>query len=299
VASIDIAVTPTPGGGGGAPTDAAYVLIAADGTLPNERVLTAGTDIAIVDGGVGGNVTVSYIGGGGGTGFTMAPQTFLARASGTTGPPEIVLGSTATSFLSIFGTGTRGVVPGPTASQISGNMPLLASGVWSPTNVGIDSTRSLSGLTVNQNSNTSFLLNYDGGSGIFSVNDFSTTGTGIDTTRPTIFLTAATGEISTQWVSFTRYATAPIAVTGFPGVIAKTDNKLYFDNAAGSTMQLTAPIITQLGGTQIAYSTRTFNFTGAGVTASVTGELVDVTISGGGGGGLTEAQIYARIAYGM
>jgi hypothetical protein len=46
-------------GGGGAPTDAEYVVMSADATLSDERVLTAGTDIDIADGGAGGNATVS------------------------------------------------------------------------------------------------------------------------------------------------------------------------------------------------------------------------------------------------
>jgi hypothetical protein len=46
-------------GDGGAPTDAEYVVMSLDGTLTDERVLTAGADIDIADGGAGGNATVS------------------------------------------------------------------------------------------------------------------------------------------------------------------------------------------------------------------------------------------------
>ena len=53
------------GGGGGAPTDAEYVVMALNGTLTNERKLTAGTNITITDGGAGGNVTIAASGGGG------------------------------------------------------------------------------------------------------------------------------------------------------------------------------------------------------------------------------------------
>jgi hypothetical protein len=49
----------TGGGGGGAPTDAEYVVMALNGTLTNERKLTAGTRITITDGGAGGNVTIA------------------------------------------------------------------------------------------------------------------------------------------------------------------------------------------------------------------------------------------------
>jgi len=48
-----------PQGGGGSPVDAQYVVMVADATLTNERVLTAGTGIAITDGGAGNPVTVA------------------------------------------------------------------------------------------------------------------------------------------------------------------------------------------------------------------------------------------------
>lgn len=50
------------GGGGGAPTNAEYVVLTADATLTDERVLTAGTGITIVDSGPGAAVTISFDG---------------------------------------------------------------------------------------------------------------------------------------------------------------------------------------------------------------------------------------------
>lgn len=50
------------GGGGGAPVDAQYVVMALDGTLTNERVLTAGYGIDITDGGAGSTVTINALG---------------------------------------------------------------------------------------------------------------------------------------------------------------------------------------------------------------------------------------------
>ena len=47
------------GGGGGAPNGAEYVTLLANGSLTNERILTAGTGIVIVDSGAGAAVTVS------------------------------------------------------------------------------------------------------------------------------------------------------------------------------------------------------------------------------------------------
>ena len=47
------------GGGGGAPTGAQYVTLATDATLTNERVLTAGTNVSLVDAGAGSTLTVN------------------------------------------------------------------------------------------------------------------------------------------------------------------------------------------------------------------------------------------------
>ena len=44
---------------GGAPTDATYVTLSLDGTLTNERVLTAGEGIDLTDGGAGSTITIS------------------------------------------------------------------------------------------------------------------------------------------------------------------------------------------------------------------------------------------------
>lgn len=47
------------GGGGGAPTDSQYLVLQADSTLSAERILTAGTNVTISDGGANGNLTIS------------------------------------------------------------------------------------------------------------------------------------------------------------------------------------------------------------------------------------------------
>ncbi len=53
------------GGGGGAPTNASYVVLGLNGTLTNERVLTAGSGITITDAGPGSTVTIAATGGDG------------------------------------------------------------------------------------------------------------------------------------------------------------------------------------------------------------------------------------------
>ncbi len=65
------------GGGGGAPETAQYVVLATNGTLTQERVLTAGSGISITDGGAGSTVTIAATGGGGG----LSQAEVLARVS--------------------------------------------------------------------------------------------------------------------------------------------------------------------------------------------------------------------------
>lgn len=45
-------------GGGGAPTDAQYVVMALNGTLSDERVIAVGASLTLTDGGAGGNATI-------------------------------------------------------------------------------------------------------------------------------------------------------------------------------------------------------------------------------------------------
>jgi hypothetical protein len=65
---------------GGAPATDSYVVLSASSSLPNERVLTAGTNITITDSGAGGTVTIASTAGGvsnvaTGTGLTGGPIT--------------------------------------------------------------------------------------------------------------------------------------------------------------------------------------------------------------------------------
>jgi len=50
--------TPSSGSGGGAPINASYLVLSADGVLTSERVFVPGSTLAAVDGGAGGNYTV-------------------------------------------------------------------------------------------------------------------------------------------------------------------------------------------------------------------------------------------------
>ena len=101
-------ITPLPGSGGGAPVDATYVVVSLDPTLTNERVLTAGTNISIVDGGANGPITINSTGGAGSTGPAGPPgQDGTDGEDGMPGPAGIngVAGAAGAA-------GTAGI-PGP------------------------------------------------------------------------------------------------------------------------------------------------------------------------------------------
>ena len=72
---------------GPATTDPAYIVLTSSPSLPNERVLTAGSGITITDGGAGGSLTITAAGGGSGdvVGPASATDNAIARFDLTTG----------------------------------------------------------------------------------------------------------------------------------------------------------------------------------------------------------------------
>ena len=112
-------------GGGGAPANAQYVTMAFNGTLSQERVLTAGTNITIVDGGANGNVTMGVATGifalagqaGGGNNVLPIFDDSVFKATGT-----------AISFdndLEVHVTGTTVFVSSIAAGGGSGGFPTI------------------------------------------------------------------------------------------------------------------------------------------------------------------------------
>lgn len=75
-----------------------YVVLAADGNIANERVLTAGSGISITDGGAGSTVTIAATGGGSGT------VTSVDVAGGTTGLTTSGGPITTTGTITLSGT---------------------------------------------------------------------------------------------------------------------------------------------------------------------------------------------------
>lgn len=100
-----------PQSGGGAPANAQYVTMALDATLTDERVLTAGAGILIVDGGAGGPVTISATGVGTGTVTNVSVTTANGVSAVVTNPtttPDLTftLGAITPSSVAAVGTVT-------------------------------------------------------------------------------------------------------------------------------------------------------------------------------------------------
>lgn len=141
----------TTGGGGGAPTTAQYVTLATDATLVNERVLAAGTNISIVDGGAGNNITIN--------------STFAA-SNATSGAPGYIqlagdFGGTATVPRVTSLQGTPLSSTGPTTGQVLG----FNGTNWIPTaGAAFTAGTDLAGTASNQT-----VVSLTGASGIVSI----------------------------------------------------------------------------------------------------------------------------------
>jgi len=83
------------GGSGGAPTNAEYVVMSLNGTLTNERVLTAGTGISLTDGGAGSNATIAN------TGVTSNVAGTGISVSGATGAVTVSAPMVAAEYVTL------------------------------------------------------------------------------------------------------------------------------------------------------------------------------------------------------
>ena len=76
-----------------APSTASYVVIGLDSSLPNDRVLTAGSGISITDGGAGSTITISATGGGSGGADAAASYVVLSATSSLSNERVLAAGS--------------------------------------------------------------------------------------------------------------------------------------------------------------------------------------------------------------
>jgi hypothetical protein len=157
------------GGSGTAPVGASYLTLGLDGTLTNERVLTAGSNITINDGGANGNLTV---------GLTNTSLTVTA-GTGLSGGGSVALGSSTTlnlantsvsansygsaSSVATFTVDAQGRLTAAASTPIAINGNQITSGSVAVGSGGTGATNAqgainaISGLTTNGD-----LLYYDG-----------------------------------------------------------------------------------------------------------------------------------------
>lgn len=115
----------------GAPTDATYVVLSANGTLTQERVLTAGANITLTDAGPGGALTIAATGGGGGA---PTGAQYVTLATDATLTAERVLTAGAGISITDGGAGNPVTIactvsPGvPTSRLINTTAPLAGGG---------------------------------------------------------------------------------------------------------------------------------------------------------------------------
>jgi hypothetical protein len=115
----------------GAPTDATYIVLTANGTLTQERVLTAGANITLTDAGPGGALTIAATGGGGGA---PTGAQYVTLATDATLTAERVLTAGAGISITDGGAGNPVTIactvsPGvPTSRLINTTAPLAGGG---------------------------------------------------------------------------------------------------------------------------------------------------------------------------
>lgn len=113
-------------GGTGAPVGAQYLTLAVDGTLTNERVLTAGTNIGFTDGGAGSTFTVAFSGD---LPFSNLTQGAALSVLGVTGNATADVASIAAAsdhqVLRRSGTAVAfGAVNLASSNAVTGNLPV-------------------------------------------------------------------------------------------------------------------------------------------------------------------------------
>jgi hypothetical protein len=207
------------GGSGTAPVGASYLTLGLDGTLTSERVLTAGSNISITDGGANGNLTVA-----------------------TTDNPSF-----ATSVTSPLFTGTGAVT---IASTGGANALTLTSGSGTIVLGASTLQRSAAGTTtidLNNAANTTLAITNSNGTGVASLTveggatlgaNLSITAGGVSVTGNSTIagtLSSLTGLTSSGTITFSGLNTAGMVTTNASGVLSTgavdRNSATYFNTA--------------------------------------------------------------------
>lgn len=293
------------GGGGGAPTTATYVTLTTDGTLTNERTLTAGSGISITDGGAGSTVTVAASGL-----ATNTPQYVTLAATGdlvnervlTAGTGIVLTDAGAGSTLTV----ATSVDPAPKAATyvtlsndttLTNERVLTAGSGISITDAGANNTVTIaaSGLATNTPQYVTLAATADltnervltAGSGI-SITDGGAGSTvtiaasGLATNTPQFLTLAATADLTNERV-FTAGTGISVADAGAGSTYTVSVNQgaLTHNNLGGlttgdpHTQYITKATTTTTGDILYASAANTPSRLGIGSTGQV------LTVSGG------------------
>jgi len=193
-------------GAAGAPTTAQYVTLATHSQLTNERVLTAGAGISIVDAGANSTVTISSVGFTGPTGPTgPAGATGATGPAGATGPTGATgpAGPTGATGDSWFSSSTNGSIYTTGSTAFIGD----ETGIDSPYDKGTDVFFYVSGTKGPYNTPKNALFGGD----IITSGTITIVSSATGATTP--FLRAV---LHVSGVTFPNFGTNYIAVDGHP-----------------------------------------------------------------------------------
>jgi fibronectin-binding autotransporter adhesin len=206
------------GGSGSAPIGASYLTLGLDGSLTNERVLTAGTNISISDGGANGNLTVA----------TVNNPSFSTSVTSPlfTGTGAVTIASTGGANALTLNSGSGTIVLGASTLQrtATGTTTINLNDTANTTLAITNSGTGVASLTVEGGATLGANLNITAGGATITGNS-TITGT----------LSSLTGLTSSGTITFSGLNTAGMVTTNASGVLSTgavdRNSATYFNTA--------------------------------------------------------------------